>query len=919
MTLFLTATLLLQVQVRDEPKDWKLIQTANFNVYYPSDDLLPRAREFAGWFEKARGELVTTMGVEPPRVYVFLYRSFHDLQKSSYLGSPKTKPLADRIRAPALRERPPENECRECRPDSKSRALALAEPLRNRIFIHCQASDRWNYWFLKHELAHQIQFQNLYAFRIPSWLITLKDPIIPAWWWEGGADYWAGVFDSEKDTWVRDLANERLYDLKELFSPDILNPYDYLAIYYEGSYFWRFLDEEYGAGTARRLFERTDRGLPIASQKPVQNVVGKSRKDIERDFDANLRAKWAALMVGRTVPEERLTDTREYYRRQTLGGRWSPDGKRLAWVGDKNTLPDLFVDGVGLLGADRSLDGSRVTSIPSWSPDGRRLVVVEQRTHKDRLLIVDVDGGSEAIYLDFDELYDPKWSPDGKKIAFAALKHGTSDIYVLHLDDKTVDRITSDPDGDLEPTWSRDGRLAWIKETEGRTVLTVEGRAVTKSWALLRQPEWAPDGKSILLAADVGGVWDAFEVDPATGKAKRLTKFRGGVGYPSRHPTDGSLLLTYFEARGTDLYRVKQDPKDEPAFDQEDRKPWYDQFKKPEPQGESAEKTRVFGVNWLQFPVASYSLVLPGLELQVGDRDAENTLTVAGYGTGSRLWNAAATVVNTRWQPTFGVLAGAARSDDFLEARATGFINLPLLNTFEVGAGWTARQRSEYFDDAPGNYVFDSGPTVSALYTNQRSYHPGDPAWGFSLGGSASIFSEEFGGEREFNEYFAFLETSTTTFNQDVILWTRIRMEQLKSRRFLDDELLKIQQFVRGSRRLEGIYAWADSTELRFPIYRDFLWKPLEVIGLGEWLILKDLRGFAFFDGAWLATHVGNLVNDERFAWSAGVGLRLDLSFMFWPIVNGRVPIRLEGWYAFVSQPFEDNRGVFGGGFSIGY
>src|SRR5689334_4732373 len=151
MTTFLAAAFLLQVQVRDEPKDWKLITTANFNVYYPTDELLPRAREFAGWFERARTELVGTMGVEPPRVNVFLYRSFYDLQKSSYLGSPKTKPLADRMRAPQLRERPPDLECRECRPDSKSRALALAEPLRNRIFIHCQASDRWNYWFLKHE------------------------------------------------------------------------------------------------------------------------------------------------------------------------------------------------------------------------------------------------------------------------------------------------------------------------------------------------------------------------------------------------------------------------------------------------------------------------------------------------------------------------------------------------------------------------------------------------------------------------------------------------------------------------------------------------------------------------------------------------------------------------------------------------
>jgi TolB protein len=921
MSLLLAAASLLQVQVRDEPKDWKLITTDHFNLYYPSDELLPRAKEFAAWFERARKEHQKTMGGDPPRIHVFLYRSFHDLQQSSFLASPTTQPLAARVRAPSqLKESHPlEHECLECRPDSKSRALALAEPLRNRIFIHCQASDRWNYWFLKHELAHQFQFAHLYAFRLPSWLITLKDPIVPQWWWEGGADYWAGIFDSEKDTWVRDLASERLYDLKELFSPDILNPYDYLAIYYEGSYFWRFLDDEYGAGTGRKVYDRTDHGLPIASQKPVQHVVGKSRKEIEKDFEANLRQKWAALMVGRGAPIERLTDTREYYRRQTLGGRWSPDGKKLAWVSDSKVVPDLFVNGTGLLGWDRSLDGSKLVSIPAWSPDGKQLVVVQQRMNRDRFLFVDAEGGSEAVYVDFDELYDPQYSPDGKKIVFAALKNGTSDIYTMTLEDRKIEQITNDPEGDFHPAYAPDGRLAWIKETEGHTVLYVDGKPVTRSWALLSNPEWAPDGKSIVLTADVGGVWDAFSVDPATGKAKRLTKFKGGVGYPAWHPSDGTLVITYFEHRGTDLYRVKPEPQDEPDFDQEDRKPWYNQFKKGEPQGKPEEKTRVFGVNWLQFPVTSYSLVLPGAEFQAGDRDAENNFTLGGYGTGSRNWTAATSVTNTRWRPTIGAAGAVARSSDLLEAVGTGFVNLPLLETFEVGAGWTARERSEYFDAPPSARFFDSGPTFSALYTNQHGYQPRDPAWGLSLGGTASLFSQEYGGERELNEYFAFLETSSDVIYQDLIFWTRCTYERLVGRQFLRDELLKIGSFVRGARSLKGLEEWSTTLEIRFPLYRDLLWKPLELIGLGEWLILKDLRGFAFTDLGWLATPGSAFPHERYWAYSAGAGLRLDLSFMFWPVVNGRVPIRLEGWWAFVGQPHEPNRGAVGGGFTIGY
>ena len=113
--------------------------------------------------------------------------------------------------------------------------------------------------------------------------------------------------------------------------------------------------------------------------------------------------------------------------------------------------------------------------------------------------------------------------------------------------------------------------------------------------------------------------------------------------------------------------------------------------------------------------------------------------------------------------------------------------------------------------------------------------------------------------------------------------------------------------------------AYGTHLELRFPIYRDLLWKPLELIGLGEWLILKDLRGFVFGDFGWIAENVGSIVHERYVAYSAGVGLRLDLSFMLWPVVNGRVPIRLEGWWAFVGQPHEPNRGVIGGGFTIAY
>jgi hypothetical protein len=264
------------------------------------------------------------------------------------------------------------------------------------------------------------------------------------------------------------------------------------------------------------------------------------------------------------------------------------------------------------------------------------------------------------------------------------------------------------------------------------------------------------------------------------------------------------------------------------------------------------------------------------------------------------------------------VAAGGGQFDDLIEYRGEPFVNVPLWNTLEAGAGWVARYRQQELEDFRDPFFFDSGPSVSLLYTNQSSYQYRDPAWGVSFGGTATFFREDLGGDRDQEEYFSFAEFSFDIV-QDWIVWTRVTYEHLEADVLLFDELLDIDPVVRGAEDLEGTRRAAATMELRFPIWRDFLWKPVEIIGLGEWLLLKDLRGFAFGQVGSVGFRPEDTFDPDFRAVSAGIGLRLDLSVMIWPIINLRVPVRLEGWWAAVDQEGEELHGEIGGSIVIGY
>jgi TolB protein len=253
---------------------------------------------------------------------------------------------------------------------------------------------------------------------------------------------------------------------------------------------------------------------PASAAEPVPSMVLTSDRD--GDYELYLRASNGTL--------QQLTNNRT----DDYAAAWSPNGRRLAFVSNRDGDPEIFVmnaDGSGVRQLTRNgktASGMPIQdTVPAWSPDGLQLAFVSNRDGGEAEIYRMNADGTGQVRLTRTAAYvtdhTPSWSPSGHYIVFNSDRAGYDnvEIYRMRANGSEVVRLTRTAAGidDNAPRYSPDGRRILFSSTRsgnqhdlftmnanGTGVVRVGGHAGLDDVF----PRWTENGRSIVYSTFPG-------------------------------------------------------------------------------------------------------------------------------------------------------------------------------------------------------------------------------------------------------------------------------------------------------------------------------------------------------------------------------------------------------------------------------
>ena len=437
---------------------------------------------------------------------------------------------------------------------------AFAEPVRNRMVVPLDDPPEKMLKLVTHELTHIFEFDIFFQSNFMN--AVRANP--PGWLMEGMAEHMADNLTHLDEMIVRDaVINDLIPPLKNL------HPRSGVASYVIGQVIWDFIASEYGEeGVRSFIWELRKVGVNIDDiEKAIKAVFKLNPEEFYYQLRRHLRKKYLPYAVEKAEPMDYgKTITPLDFRYPIFTPLASPSGDLVAALTIQKDDIDLVLISVkdgsifknltpGFSGSYEYIIGQLLTIGKHggrdicWSSDGKQIAFLARTGNKRSIFLVDVTE-KEIIgqfKLDIDQATSPAISLDGRKILFSGSQNGIRDIFLLSVEDGTIENLTQDSFYDYSPIWSPDGKTVVyissirgyykffkfnIEEPENKIQLTYGDYND-------EEPTFTSDGKTLLYSSDETGIYNIYALNLDSGEVTQYTDVLGGAFSPTPLDPEG--------------------------------------------------------------------------------------------------------------------------------------------------------------------------------------------------------------------------------------------------------------------------------------------------------------------------------------------------------------------------------------------
>jgi len=344
-----------------------------------------------------------------------------------------------------------------------------------------RGSHRWLQNVITHEFAHIVSLQKamkaglkfpgayfqwmdyedekrqdvLYGF--PQKLVSYPLPgtVVPPWLAEGSAQYmfeganWDN-WDSHRDMILRDRAlNNNLLSFTEM------NTFGKKGIGNESTYnsgfaLCSFIADNYGADALKQIMIELSNPLQFSIDKAIEKATGVIGNQIYDDFKISIETKYNELtksirsneIKGEVLIKKGTTN---------LHPKWSPDGKKIAYISNKENdyfgQTDLFLYDSEKRKSEK-LDGGALFA-PSWHSSGKYIYYTKKPTVPNKygsryfdIYVYDLEKKKDERITKHERAFNPVFISSDSSLAFLSSNDGSQNVYHLNLKTDTITQLT---------------------------------------------------------------------------------------------------------------------------------------------------------------------------------------------------------------------------------------------------------------------------------------------------------------------------------------------------------------------------------------------------------------------------------------------------------------------------------------------